>query len=113
MDKPATQPQNSNARQPARPSGLYVQGRVISTAASLFKRKDGSRLVKVAHEIAIEPGVVKLERFFDAKATEVKIEGENVIEFPRLPHYEPIALRVVAYRIFRDELYVTKADILA
>jgi hypothetical protein len=89
-----------------------VQGRVISTAASLFSRKDGSKLVKVAHEIAIEPGIVKLERIFDAKAAEVKVDGDTVVDFPRLPHYEPIALRVLAHRIFREDFIVTKAEIL-
>lgn len=64
MDKSIAPPQPTNSRQSVRPSGLYVQGRVISTAASLFSRKDGSKLVKVAHEIAIEPGVLKLERIF-------------------------------------------------
>lgn len=86
---------------------------MISTAASLFSRKDGSKLVKVVHEIAIEPGVLKLERIFDAKASEVKVEGENILEFPKLPHYEPIALRVLGHRIFREELIITKAEIIS
>ncbi len=110
MDKPTTQ--SNIGREPMSACGLFVRGRIISTLASIIKKKDGSRLVKVSHEIAIEPGVLKLDRFFEAKSAEVKIDGENVVEFPRLAHYEPISLRVLAHRIFREEFIITKAEIL-
>ena len=93
-------------------NGFYVQGVVISNSARIFKRKDGSGVgVKVLTELALQPGVATYERFYDpAKDTEVKVQGEEIISFPKLVEFSTITLRVEKYRVFDDKLSITAAE---
>ena len=93
-------------------NGLYVRGVVISNTARTFKRKDGTGLgVKVLTELALQPGVATYERFFDpAKDPEVKVQGEEVISFPKLPDFSSLTLRVERYRVYDDKLFITAAE---
>ncbi len=93
-------------------NGLYVQGVVISNTARTFKRKDGTGLgVKVLTELALQPGVATYERFFDpTKDPEVKVQGEEVISFPKLPDFESLTLRVERYRVYDEKLFITGAE---
>jgi hypothetical protein len=93
-------------------NGFYVQGVVISTAARLFRRKDGSGVgVRVITELALQPGVATYERFFDpTKDTEVKVLGEQVVSFPKLPDFSPVTFRVEKYRVFDEKLVITAAE---
>ncbi len=93
-------------------NGFYVQGVVISNAARLFKRKDGSGFgIRVTTELALQPGVAVYERFFDpAKDTEVKVQGEQIVSFPKLPDFSTITLRVEKYRIFDEKLIINAAE---
>jgi len=85
---------------------------VISNSARIFKRKDGSGIgVIVRTEVALQPGLATYERFFDpAKDTEVKVQGEDVISFPKLKEFSSVLLRVEKYRVFDDRLVVTAAE---
>lgn len=96
-------------------NGLYVQGVVISNSARIFKRKDGTGVgVKVLTELALQPGVATFERFFDpAKDTEVKVQGEEVVSFPKLPEFSTLTLRVEKYRVYDDKLFITGAERIA
>jgi hypothetical protein len=91
---------------------LYVRGVVISNTARTFKRKDGAGLgAKVLTELALQPGVATYERFFDpAKDTEVKVQGEEVVSFPKLRDFETLTLRVDRYRVHDEKLFITGAE---
>jgi hypothetical protein len=93
-------------------NGFYVKGVVISTAARLFKRKDGSGVgVRVITELALQPGVATYERFYDpAKDTEVKVQGEQIVSFPKLADFTSLTLRVEKYRVYDDKLIITAAE---
>lgn len=84
-------------------NGVYVRGVVVSNRAKAFKRKDGTGTsVAVEHEIALQPGVAIWVRYFDpAKDNCVRIEGENVVEFPKLKEFQQVTIR--ATRVRSDE----------
>ena len=48
-------------------TGIYVNGVVISNDARTIKLKDGTTRVSVKHEIALDPGLIVLDRFMDPK----------------------------------------------
>jgi hypothetical protein len=76
-------------------NGIYVLGVIVSNRAKAFQRKDGSGVsVVVEHEIALQPGVAVWQRYFDPKKdVGVKVEGENVTDFPKLKEFQPIEIR--------------------
>ena len=84
-------------------NGVYVRGVVVSNRAKAFKRKDGTGTsVAVEHEIALQPGVAIWVRYFEpAKDNSVRIEGENVVEFPKLKEFQQVTIR--ATRVRSDE----------
>ena len=88
---------------PARASGVYVTGAVISSRAKVIKRKDGSGpAVVIEHEIATQPGVAVWTIFSDPKTdTSVRIDGERVIEFTKLKEFQQVTIR--ANRLRSDE----------
>ena len=81
-------------------SGVYVRGVVVSNRAKAFKRKDGTGIgIAVEHEIAMQPGVVTWTRYFDpAKDNCVRIEGEVVVEFPKLKEFQQVTIRATKVR---------------
>ena len=84
-------------------NGVYVRGVIVSNRAKAFKRKDGTGTsVAVEHEIALQPGVAIWVRYFEpAKDNSVRIEGENVVEFPKLKEFQQVTIR--ATRVRSDE----------
>ncbi len=95
-------------------NGIYVRGVVISNRANAFRRKDGSGiLVKVQHEIALQPGVAIWERYFTPGTDlEVTLDGTNVIRFPTMDEFKPVSLRVERFKMDGDKLVVSQAVIL-
>jgi hypothetical protein len=94
MDKP-------NTSTPVVPSnGIYVLGVIVSNRAKSFQRKDGSGVsVVVEHEIALQPGVAVWQRYFDPKKDPgVRVEGENVAEFPKLKEFQQVRIRAAKIR---------------
>src|SRR4051812_11963235 len=106
----ANKPESEGMKLPR--NGFYVQGVVISNSARIFKKKDGTGVsVKVTVELALQPGVANYEKFFDpSKDAEVKVQGEEVISYPKLPEFSTVALRVERYRVFDDKLSITAAE---
>ena len=84
-------------------NGVYVRGVVVSNRAKAFKRKDGTGIsVVVEHEIALQPGVAIWARYFEPKTdTDVRLEGEVVVEFPKLKEFQQVTIR--ASRVKSDE----------
>ena len=94
MDKP-------NISTPVMPAnGIYVLGVIVSNRAKAFQRKDGSGVsVVVEHEIALQPGVAVWQRCFDPKKDAgIRVEGENVTEFPKLKEFQPVKIRAAKIR---------------
>jgi hypothetical protein len=81
-------------------NGVYVRGIVVSNRAKAFNRKDGSGLsVVIEHEIALQPGVAMLQRFLDPKKDPgVKVEGDNVTEYPKLKELQTVTIRATRFR---------------
>ena len=84
-------------------NGVYVRGVVVSNRAKAFKRKDGTGIsVVVETEIGTQPGVVTWVCYLDPKTdTSVRVEGENVVEFPKLKEFQQVTIR--ATRLRSDE----------
>jgi hypothetical protein len=94
MDKP-------NISTPVMPAnGIYVLGVIVSNRAKSFQRKDGSGVsVVVEHEIALQPGVAVWQRYFDPKKDAgVRVEGDNVTEFPKLKEFQQVKIRAAKIR---------------
>ena len=81
-------------------NGLYVVGVVVSSRAKAFKRKDGTGTsVAVEHEIALQPGVATWVRYFDpAKDDCIRLEGDVVVEFPKLKEFQQVTIRATKVR---------------
>ena len=90
MDKPV--PKSTPAQ--LNENGIFVRGIVISSSARKITKKDGSILVIVRHELALQPGVCLLEEFLDPKfEPDIRVEGDEVTKFPVLKEFEPISVR--------------------
>ena len=94
--------------------GVFVFGLVVSSTARLLKRKDGSgSFVTVVHEIATQPGLVEYSQFFDVgKDPSIKVNGDEVVAYPRLPEMKPILLKVNGWKANDKKLVVTRAKIV-
>jgi len=95
-------------------NGLFVRGVVMSSAAKAHKRKDGSGVFVIArHEIALQPGLAVWEAFHDPKDGKVKLDGESVVTFPKLPEFQQIMLKVLRWEERDKRLVVKDAELVA
>ena len=86
-------------------SGIYISGVVISNEARTIKLKDGSTRVSVKHELALDPGLIVLDRFIDPNTTnEVKVVGDEVKDFPMLKKFEPIMVRAQKVKEYNGQM---------
>lgn len=77
---------------------------VLLSAESLFQivPKPSQRSMGLEHEIALQPGMVVWTRYLDPATDKgLKLEGEIVVEFPRLREFQTVNLK--ALRIRTDE----------
>jgi len=95
-------------------NGLFVRGIVMSSVAKALKRKDGTGVfVIVRNEIALQPGLATWEAFHDPKDGKVKLDGDNVIQFPKLPDFQQVTLKVLRWEE-KDKRFVIKdAELVA
>ena len=95
-------------------NGLFVRGIVMSSVAKALKRKDGTGVfVIVRNEIALQPGLATWEAFHDPKEGKVKLDGENVTQFPKLPDFQQVTLKVLRWEE-KDKRFVIKdAELVA
>jgi hypothetical protein len=92
----------------AKLNGLFVVGIVMSSTAKTFNRKDGTgKIVCVRHEIALQPGMAIFEEYPDLKDGKVKLDGDKVVEFPKLPELQQVTLKVLRWEE-RDKRLVIK-----
>src|SRR6478736_1755937 len=79
-------------------NGLLVVGVVMSSTARAFNRKDGSgKVICVRHELALQPGLAVWEEYPELKDGKVKLDGDNVVEFPKLPEFQQITIKVIRW----------------
>ena len=89
-------------------NGLFIRGVVMSSTAKVFNRKDGSgKVVCVRHEIALQPGMAVFEEYPDLKDGKVKLDGDNVIEFHKLPEMQQVTLKVLRWEE-KDKRFIIK-----
>ena len=95
-------------------NGLFVTGVVMSSTAKVFNRKDGSgKIACIQHEIALQPGMAVFEEYPDLKEGKVKIEGDKVVEFHKLPEMQQITLKVLRFEERDKRLVIKEAQIVA
>ena len=95
-------------------NGLFVRGVVMSSTAKAHKRKDGTGVfVIVRHELALQPGLAVWEAFHDPKDGKVKLDGENVITFPKLPEFQQVTLKVLRWEERDKRLIIKEAQMEA
>ena len=75
-----------------------MRGVTLCSSAKAHKRRDGTGVfVIVRHELALQPGLAVWEVFHDPKDGRVKLEGENVAEFPKMPEFQQVTLKVLRW----------------
>ncbi|MBU6402443.1 MAG: hypothetical protein KGS61_19155 [Verrucomicrobia bacterium] len=95
-------------------NGLFVRGVVMSSTARVFNRKDGSgKVVCVRHEIALQPGLAVFEEYPELNSGQVKLDGDNVVEFRRLPELKQVTLKVLRWAERDKRLVIKEAEMVA
>lgn len=95
-------------------NGLFVVGVVMSSMAKAFNRKDGSgKVICIRHEIALQPGLAVFEEYPDPKDGKVKLDGDNVVEFPKLPEFQQVTLKVIRWEERDKRLVIKEAQMVA
>lgn len=94
-------------------NGLFVRGIVMSSVAKALRRKDGTGVfVIVRNEIALQPGLAAWEAFHDPKDGKVKLDGENVVEFPKLPDFQQVTLKVLRWEEKDKRFIIREAELV-
>jgi len=95
-------------------NGLFVRAVVMSSTAKALKRKDGTGVFVIArHELALQPGLAVWEAFHDPKDGKVKLDGENVIEFPKLTDFTQVTLKVMRWEEKDKRFIIKDAELVA
>jgi len=106
-----------NTKQPAQSeklNGLFVRGVVMSSTAKAFNRKDGSgKVVCIRHELALQPGLAVFEEYAELKDGKVKLDGDNVVEFHKLPEFQQVTLKVLRWEERDKRLIIKEAEMVA
>ena len=94
-------------------NGLIVRGIVMSSTAKAFNRKDGSgKVVCVRHELALQPGLAVFEEYPELKDGKVKLDGDNVVEFPKLPEMQQVTLKVLRWEERDKRMVIKEAELV-
>ncbi|MGH7940038.1 MAG: hypothetical protein ACREFR_03075 [Limisphaerales bacterium] len=84
------------------------------STAKVFNRKDGSgKIVCIRHEIALQPGMAILEVYPDPKDGKVKLDGDRVVEFPKLPEMQQVTYKVLRFEERDKGLVIKEAQMVA
>jgi hypothetical protein len=95
-------------------NGLFVRGVVMSSTAKAFNRKDGTgKVVCIRHELALQPGMAVFEEYPDLKDGKVKLDGDNVVEFHKLPEFQQVTLKVLRWEERDKRLVIKEAQMVA
>lgn len=95
-------------------NGLFVRGVVMSSTAKVFNRKDGSgKVVCIRHELALQPGMAVFEEYPDLKDGKVKVDGDKVVEFHKLPEMQQVTLKVLRWEERDKRLVIKEGEMVA
>lgn len=81
--------------QPRKQGAQHI--RIFLICASGHSGKIGSEVICVRHEIALQPGLAIFEEYPDPKDGKVKLDGDNIIEFQKLPEFPKVTLKVLRW----------------
>ena len=106
--------ENAKSNQTDKLNGLFVRGVVVSSTARAFNRKDGSgKIICVRHELALQPGLGVYEEYPELKDGKVKLDGDKVVEFPKLPEMQQVTLKVLRWEERDKQLVIKEAHLVA
>jgi hypothetical protein len=75
-------------------------------------RMPSGRVACERHEFGLQPGMAVWEEYHDPKDGKVKLDGENVIEFPRLPEMQQVTLKVLRWEERDKRLVIKEAQVV-
>jgi hypothetical protein len=58
------------------------------------------------------PGLAVWESFHDPKDGNVKLDGENVIEYPKLPEFQQVTLKVLRWEEKHKRFIIREAELI-
>ena len=64
------------------------------------------------HELALQPGVAVWEAFQGLKDGKSKLDGEKVIEFPKLKDFEQVTLKVLCWEEKDKRFIIKEAEVM-
>jgi hypothetical protein len=84
-------------------------------ASIFFSKWDSSLIFPKArcNEIALQLGLALWEAFHDPKDGKVKLDGENVIQFPKLPDFQKVTLKVLRREEKDKRFVIREAELVA
>lgn len=95
-------------------NGMFIRGVVMSSTAKAFNRKDGTgKVICIRHELALQPGLAVFEEYPELKDGKVKLDGDNVVEFPKLPEFQQVTLKVLRWEERDKRLVIKEAQLVA
>jgi len=93
---------------------IFFVEMVMSSTAKTYKRKNGTGVfVIVRHELAVQPGLAVWEAFYDPKDGQVRLDGETVVAFPKLPKFQQVTLKVMRWEERDKRLTIKEAELIA
>ena len=72
-----------------------------------------AKIVCVRHELALQPGLAIFEEYPELNAGKVKLNGDKVVEFPRLPEMQQVTLKVLRWEERDKHLVIKEAQMVA
>jgi hypothetical protein len=90
-----------------KPSGLTP---VELHASSLC---GSGNVVCFRHELALQPGMAVFQEYPDLKDRKVKLDGDNVVEFHKLPEFQQVTLKVLRWEERDKRLVIKEAQMVA
>lgn len=66
--------------------------------------------VYAQYELALQPGLTVFEEYPELKDGKVKLDGDNVDEFPKLPEFQQIMLKVLRWGKWDNRLAIKESN---
>jgi len=103
----------ANKPQPERASGIYVRGVVISHQARTVRSKKDNQLYGIiSHELAVQPGIVILERMVSpAEEPGFEMEGDTVKAYPHFELFKEVEVRAGKVREYEGKLRASNYEL--
>jgi hypothetical protein len=63
--------------------------------------------------VALQPGSEVCEAFHEPKDGNVKLDGENVVKFPKLPEFQQVTVKVLRWEERDKRLVIKDGELVA